>query len=82
MVKIKKYRGLAKEIMYMEKMNAIFVPCVVKQDGFTTNFNMKYRRIIDISYKLHNFIQNMCINKTYEMMMNKNIMIYINVNNN
>ncbi|KAG0435770.1 LINE-1 retrotransposable element ORF2 protein [Dictyocoela muelleri] len=74
--KIEKYKILARELMILEKCDVQIVPYIVSWDGFCTEYNEKYRRMIDIKNKLHAFIQNKCMNMTFEIMMNKNLMIY------
>ncbi|KAG0435865.1 Retrovirus-related Pol polyprotein from type-1 retrotransposable element R2 [Dictyocoela muelleri] len=66
--KVQKYRLLAKEMEQLYSKKVIIVPYVITWDGVATEFNKKYRKIIDIDDRLHAYIQGVCLRLTSEIL--------------
>ncbi|KAG0435891.1 hypothetical protein DMUE_4487 [Dictyocoela muelleri] len=65
--KFQKYRLLAKEMDQLYGKKSIVVPYVITWDGVATEFNKKYRKIIDIDDRLHAYIQSVSFRLTSEI---------------
>ncbi|KAG0435826.1 Retrovirus-related Pol polyprotein from type-2 retrotransposable element R2DM, partial [Dictyocoela muelleri] len=65
--KLHKYRLLGKEMEQMYGKRVIIAPYVLTWDGVTTEYNKKYRKIIDIDDRLHAYIQGVCLKMTSEI---------------
>ncbi|KAG0435885.1 Retrovirus-related Pol polyprotein from type-1 retrotransposable element R2 [Dictyocoela muelleri] len=74
--KFQKYRLLAREMEQIYSRKVLIIPYVITWDGVTTNYNKKYRKIIDIDDGLHAYIQGVCLRLTSEILelcLNKDI---------